>query len=77
MSIGLYGGSWIFNHVQRVLNLIKIIGADINYDEEAIWYATYLHDWGACPQFNPEKVELGHELRSGEQLKRFFLFTQC
>jgi uncharacterized protein len=59
-----YGGPWIFNHVQRVLNLIKIIGENINYDEEATWYATYLHDWGACPQFNPEKVELRHELRS-------------
>jgi len=29
--------------------LIKIIGENINYDEEALWYATYLHDWGACP----------------------------
>lgn len=59
-----YGGTWVLNHIQRVLSIIKIIGEDINYDEEAIWYAAYLHDWGALPAFNPEKMELGHEVRS-------------
>lgn len=61
-----YGGSWGFDHVQRVLSLIKIIGENVDYNEEVVWYSTYLHDWGAFPKFNPEKVELGHEVRSRE-----------
>jgi HD superfamily phosphodiesterase len=59
-----YGGSWGFDHVQRVLSLIKIIGENVDYNEGAVWYSTYLHDWGAFPNFNPEKGELGHEVRS-------------
>lgn len=59
-----YGGSWIYNHVQRLLNTIKIIGEGIDYNEEAIWYAAHLHDIGAFAPYNPEKIELGHEIRS-------------
>lgn len=59
-----YGGQWGFDHVQRLLNLIKIIGEGIDYDEEVIYYATYLHDWGAFPKFNPEGIEREHEVRS-------------
>ncbi|VBB09711.1 Hypothetical protein LUCI_5009 [Lucifera butyrica] len=59
-----YGGQWSYQHVQRVLNLIRLLGEGMNYDAEAVWYAAYLHDWGAFPQFNPDRVELGHEIRS-------------
>lgn len=59
-----YGGKWSYEHVQRLLNLIKIIGGNINYNTKAIYYATYLHDWGAFPKFNPDLVEQGHEVRS-------------
>lgn len=59
-----YGGKWSFDHVQRLLGLIDIIAENIEYNKTAVYYAAYLHDWGAFPRFNPENVEQEHEIRS-------------
>ncbi len=57
-----YGENWAVAHVQRVLRLIDQIGADLDYDRQAINWAVYLHDWGAFPKFAQPKCE--HALRS-------------
>ena len=41
-----YGGDWGINHTRRLLRLIAIIGDGTDYDEEAVWLAAHLHDWG-------------------------------
>mgnify|MGYP000963977211 CR=1 FL=1 len=59
-----HGGPFPYNHVQRLMHLIEIIGQDVDYDREVIWYATHLHDFGAFPAFNPANAEFDHWLRS-------------
>lgn len=46
-----YGESWAIAHVRRLLKLIELIGADLQYDAQAIQWAVYLHDWGAFPKY--------------------------
>ena len=57
-----YGEGWGFAHVRRVLSLIEQIGAGMAYDQEAIRYAAYLHDWGAFPRYYQPGIN--HALRS-------------
>ncbi len=39
-----YGGDWELNHVDRLLKLIEMIGADQAYERQLVWIATHLHD---------------------------------
>jgi uncharacterized protein len=64
-----YGGKWGINHVCRLLELIAIIGEDEVYDEEALWVATYLHDWGAYSHWSRPSVH--HAVRSTEVAEAF------
>ncbi len=68
-----YGGAWGINHTRRLLHLISIIGADQIYDEEAIWIAAHLHDWGAYTPWAQDGVD--HAVRS-TQVARAFLAEQ-
>jgi uncharacterized protein len=56
------GEGWGYAHVRRVLKLIDIIGAELEYDREATVYAAYLHDWGAFPKYRQPGID--HALRS-------------
>jgi uncharacterized protein len=44
-----YGGQWGIQHTRRLLHLIEVIGAGVEYDEEVVWLAAHLHDWGGYP----------------------------
>jgi uncharacterized protein len=57
-----HGEGWGYPHVCRVLRLIEEIGVGLDYSENVILYASYLHDWGAFPRFRQPGVE--HALRS-------------
>lgn len=57
-----YGEGWAVSHAQRILKLIDLIGADLEYDRTLLTYAAYLHDWGAFPKFQQAGVE--HAIRS-------------
>jgi HD superfamily phosphodiesterase len=46
-----YGENWALAHVRRLLRLIEQIGTGMEYDRQAITWATYLHDWGAFPRY--------------------------
>jgi uncharacterized protein len=57
-----HGEGWGYPHVSRVLSLIGEIGVGLDYDQDVILYAAYLHDWGAFPRYRRAGVE--HALRS-------------
>jgi uncharacterized protein len=65
-----YGGEWGFNHTQRLLKLVEMIAQDTPYNQDIVWTAAHLHDWGAYPAWAQNGVD--HALRS-EQVARSFL----
>jgi HD superfamily phosphodiesterase len=56
------GENWAVAHAKRLLELIKQIGVDLPYDSHVMELATYMHDWGAFPQYIQKQVE--HAIRS-------------
>lgn len=58
-----YGGTWGYQHSKRLLKLIDIIGEGQEYNNDVIWYSSYLHDWGAY-RYNIVSIE--HAYRSRE-----------
>ena len=53
-----YGGEWGMNHTRRLLELISIIGEGMDYNNEAIWLAAHLHDWGATHHGRRRKLSM-------------------
>ena len=66
-----YGGQWGINHTRRLLHLISIIGAGREYNEEVIWIAAHLHDWGGYPKWMQAGVD--HALRSRQVAEEFLV----
>ena len=64
-----HGGDWGINHVRRVLELIEMVGEEIEYDKDVIWVATHLHDWGAYKHWAQEGVD--HAERSAQVAAAF------
>lgn len=56
------GEGWAVSHAQRLLGLIREIGAGLAYDGQVLELAAYTHDWGAFPDYFQKGVE--HALRS-------------
>jgi len=59
-----YGGQWGINHTRRLLSLVSVISAGQPYDEDAVWLAAHLHDWGAYPRWAQKDVD--HAVRSSQ-----------
>jgi uncharacterized protein len=57
-----YGENWALAHVRRLFRLIDIIGRELEYDQQALQWAVYLHDWGSFPKYAAPGVD--HALRS-------------
>lgn len=64
-----YGGQWGINHIRRLLHLIAIIGEGQEYDEDVVWVAAHLHDWGAYPHW--QRAGVDHVVRSKEVSEAF------
>lgn len=64
-----YGGIWGISHVRRLLRMVAIIGEGQQYDENAVWVAAHLHDWGAYPAWAQNSVD--HVVRSEEVAQSF------
>jgi uncharacterized protein len=64
-----YGGRWGINHTRRLLSLVSIISAGQPYDEDAVWLAAHLHDWGAYPPW--AQVDVDHAVRSQQVAEAF------
>jgi HD superfamily phosphodiesterase len=56
------GEEWAVSHAERLLELVKQIGADVSYDFQIMELAAYMHDWGAFPRYIQRDVE--HAVRS-------------
>ncbi len=64
-----YGGDWGVNHARRLLHMVWILAEGRDYNEEAIWLAAHLHDWGGYGKWVVPGVE--HEVRSKQVAEQF------
>jgi uncharacterized protein len=64
-----YAGEWGINHTRRLLHLISIIGEGTQYNQEIVWLAAHLHDWGAYSPWVQSGVD--HALRSRQVAQEF------
>jgi uncharacterized protein len=70
-----YGGTWGINHTRRLLNLVAVIGEGLSYNQEAIWLAAHLHDWGAYSNWALPGVD--HVERSLQVVEPFLSEKGC
>lgn len=56
------GEAWAVAHAKRLIEPMREIGSDLDYDAQVIELAAYLHDWGASPKYAQKDVE--HAVRS-------------
>lgn len=56
------GEDWAVTHAERLLRLVEQIAAELQYDQEVMELAAYMHDWGAFPAYIRKNVE--HAVRS-------------
>jgi uncharacterized protein len=66
-----YGGQWGINHTRRLLHLISIIGARLEYNADVTWMAAHLHDWGGYPKWMQPGVD--HALRSRQVAEEYLV----
>jgi HD superfamily phosphodiesterase len=64
-----YGGQWGINHTRRLLQLISIVAEGQTYNEEAVWLAAHLHDWGAYAPWAQKDID--HVVRSCQVAEDF------
>ncbi|MGB7876266.1 MAG: HD domain-containing protein [Anaerolineales bacterium] len=64
-----YGGTWGINHTRRLLHLVDHIGEGLQYDQDVVWLAAHLHDWGAYKPWDQDGVD--HVQRSLEVVETF------
>ena len=57
-----HSGQWGLMHTRRLLYLISQIGDGLAYDQEIVWAAAHLHDWGAYAPWAQTGVD--HAVRS-------------
>jgi HD superfamily phosphodiesterase len=61
------GDNWAVAHAKRLIELIKQISEQHQYDSHVIELAAYMHDWGAFPSYAQKGVE--HAIRSRQVVK--------
>jgi uncharacterized protein len=69
------GGVWGINHTRRLLQLVEQIGQGLDYNQEAIWIAAHLHDWGAYAPWAQKGVD--HVVRSGQVAEEYLTAHNC
>lgn len=70
-----YGGEWAICHAQRILNNIAVIAGDASYQEEPVWLAAHLHDWGGYARWAVSGVD--HAIRSRQVAEQFLAERSC
>ncbi|MBI5959641.1 MAG: HD domain-containing protein [Chloroflexi bacterium] len=64
-----YGDAWGINHTRRLLSLIAQISDGQRYDQDTLWVAAHLHDWGGYSPWLQADVD--HALRSRQVAETF------
>jgi HD superfamily phosphodiesterase len=57
-----YGGEYALQHAQRLIRLVETIADGADYDQDAIWLAAHMHDWGTLPRWS--RADISHSRRS-------------
>lgn len=70
-----YGGNWGIKHTERLLHLVPILADGQDYNEEAVWIAAHLHDWGGYQPWI--KPDVQHYDRSAEVARDFLTERGC
>lgn len=70
-----YGGNWGIQHSRRLLHLCEMLGEGIPYDDEVIWLAAHMHDWGGYAPWLIPGVE--HQIRSRQVAEEFLAVRAC
>lgn len=70
-----YGGQWGIQHTRRLLSLVNLIADGRSYDQEVVWTAAHLHDWGAYS--NWAQVGVDHAVRSKAVAEEFLKDKEC
>lgn len=69
------GGAWGVAHAKRLIERVREIGCDLDYDAQVIEPAASLHDWGASPKYALKDVE--HAVRSSQVVEAEILPHQA
>jgi uncharacterized protein len=68
-----YGGEYTLQHAQRLIHIVELIADGAPYDQDAIWLAAHMHDWGTLPRWS--RADISHSRRSRdlaeEHLRKF------
>lgn len=70
-----YGGDWGLDHTRRLLHLVPILADRKDYNQEAVWIAAHLHDWGGFSKWMVPGVE--HYDRSAQIARKFLIEQDC
>jgi uncharacterized protein len=70
-----YGGDWAIFHAQRILANIAAIADGKAYDEEVVWVAAHVHDWGGYAKWAQPGVD--HLVRSMQVVPGFLAEHSC
>jgi uncharacterized protein len=70
-----YGLDFGVKHTLRLLKLVALIGEGTDYNQEAIWLAAHLHDWGGYQPWL--KPGIDHAVRSREVVDQFLSERAC
>lgn len=64
-----YGGAYGLEHSIRIIGLVRLLAKGRNYNEDAIAFSAYVHDFGGYPKY----MEAGkdHVIRSMEVLPEY------
>ncbi len=70
-----YGGQWGVQHANRILKTIEVLAEGATLDDEALWLAGHLHDWGGYAHWAVPGVE--HQVRSRQVAAEFLANQPC
>ncbi len=70
-----YGFEFGLNHSNRILHLVSELAQGKQYDEDAVWIAAHLHDWGGYAPWLTPGVD--HVVRSVEVAGEYLAAEGC
>jgi HD superfamily phosphodiesterase len=70
-----YGGDYALQHAQRLIRLIDLIADGVPYDQDAIWLAAHMHDWGSLPRWSRDNIS--HSRRSCQLAEEWLRKLKC
>src|SRR5690242_13413598 len=70
-----YGGEYTINHAQRLIQLVEVIADGAAYDQDAVWLAAHMHDWGTLPRWS--RADISHSRRSRDLAEEHLRKLKC